>query len=413
MLHEEVKLARAEDLGKIDTFEFEERKVFQAALAALGEQRWDVALQWAKERLDGSSFWIEVGRALRRSAWQLAQDAACLGQAIAAAGPALAANSLELAVERYVARGAAVDQAHRALEQRWQAANDPQLPEYDALRARVHGLRELWHAWADAWARDFGALCLKQGFLPPPALQQRMLFDDVVRPLVHPTEVTAVFLVDALRFEMAAELQGMIDDLSSTTVELRARLAELPTVTAVGMNALAPVSEHGKLRPAIVDGAIVGLHRGEYRVNDPESRAARCRTASAGRPARAYTLNEVLSRRPACLKATRRRAKLVVHVEEIDSAGEKGVGLTAFEPSTPASQDGLAHAAGAQRAPLRDHRGPRLPAARRRDPADADPRPQDRPVAPARDLDAGRRPPGEVRVPLDSSTTRASTGPCS
>ena len=173
------------------------------------------------------------------------RDAACLGRAIAAAGPALAATSLEVALERYVARGAAVDQAHRALEQRWQAANDPQLPEYDSLRARVQGLRELWHAWADTWARDFGALCQKQGFLPPPALQQRMLFDDVVRPLVHPTEVTAVFLVDALRFEMAAELQGMIDDLSSTTIELRARYAELPTVTAVGMNALAPVSEHG------------------------------------------------------------------------------------------------------------------------------------------------------------------------
>ena len=333
MLHEEVKLARAEDLGKIDTFEFEERKVFQAALAALGEQRWDVALQWAKERLDGSSFWIEVGRALRKSAWQLAQDAACLGRAIAAAGPALAATSLEVALERYVARGAAVDQAHRALEQRWQAANDPQLPEYDALRARVQGLRELWHAWADTWARDFGALCQKQGFLPPPALQQRMLFDDVVRPLVHPTEVTAVFLVDALRFEMAAELQAMIDDLSSTTIELRARYAELPTVTAVGMNALAPVSEHGKLRPAIVDGALVGFTRGEYRVNDPESRRRAMQDRVGGAACKGITLNEVLSRSPACVKAAKTARLVVVHVEEIDSAGEKGVGLTAFGPA--------------------------------------------------------------------------------
>lgn len=334
MLHEEVKLARAEDLGKIDTFEFEERKVFQAALTAVGEQRWDVAIAWARERLDGSSFWIEVGRAMRKSAWQLAQQAACLGQAIAAAGPSLAADSLEAALARYVAHGAAVDQAHRSLEQGWQAANDPQLPEYDTLRARVHGMRELWHTWADAWARDFGALCLKQGFLPPRTLQQRTLFDEVVRPLVHPSEVTALFLVDALRFEMAMELRAAIEDLPGTTVELHARLAELPTVTAVGMNALAPVNEQGKLRPAIVDGAIVGFSRGEYRVHDPETRRRAMQDRVGGATCKGLTLTEVLSRGAASLRGAIKTTRLVVvHVEEIDSAGEKGVGLTAFGPA--------------------------------------------------------------------------------
>jgi hypothetical protein len=64
-LPDEVAAARAEDLGRIDTFEFEEKKVYEAALAALGEGRWEVARTWAQERLDGSSFWIELRGSLR------------------------------------------------------------------------------------------------------------------------------------------------------------------------------------------------------------------------------------------------------------------------------------------------------------------------------------------------------------
>lgn len=331
ILPEEVAAARAEDLGRIDTFEFEEKKVYEAAIAALEAGRWEVARTWAQERLDGSSFWIELRGSLGRPAWEVVRSVATLGQAIAAAGPALAADSLEAAVQRYVHSGASVDQAHRMLEQRWHGVSGALLPGREALRARVVGAREQWYAWADAWARDFSALCKARGFVPAPALQQRTLFEEVVRPLTAGTGTTVVFLVDALRYEMAEALRRELGEPGATTIELRARLAELPSITAVGMNALAPVSERGKLRPAIHDGAIVGLQRGEYRVNNPDSRKRAMHERVATTKCPSYSLDEWLTDE-AAIKNRLAGAKLaLVHVDAIDSAGEKGAGLMVFE----------------------------------------------------------------------------------
>jgi len=332
-LPDEVAAAKAEDLGRIDTFEFEEHKVYEAALAALGADRWEAGRTWAQERLDGSSFWIELRGSPRRPAWEVVQAVATLGLAIAAAGPALAAGSLEAAVGRYVSCGAPVDQAHRALEQRWHGVSGAQLPQRDELRAQVVRVRGLWHAWAEAWARGFSALCQTHGFLPPPALQQRALFEEVVRPMTAGVGTTVLFMVDALRYEMAEELRRELGDPGATTIELRARLAELPTITAVGMNALAPVSERGKLQVAVRDGAIVGLSCGEYRVDNPESRrrAMHERVGKARCPA--MTLDEVSTDDAAVLKHRIAGAPLaIVHVDAIDSAGEKGNGLMVFGP---------------------------------------------------------------------------------
>jgi hypothetical protein len=331
VLPDEVAAARAEDLGRIDTFEFEEKKVYEAALAALDEGRWEVARTWAQERLDGSSFWIELRGSLRRPAWEVVRSVATLGQALAAAGPALAADSLEAAVQRYVHSGASVDQAHRTLEQRWHGVSGALLPGREVLRARVVKTRELWHAWADAWARDFSALCKARGFVPAPALQQRTLFEEVVRPLTAATGTTVVFLVDALRYEMAEALRRELGEPGATTIELRARLAELPSITAVGMNALAPVSERGKLRPALRDGAIVGLQRGEYRVDNPDSRKRAMHERVATTKCPSMSLDELFGDE-AALKNRIAGAKLaLVHVDAIDSAGEKGNGLMVFE----------------------------------------------------------------------------------
>jgi len=91
----------------------------------------------------------------RESAWQLVGDAARLGQAIVRAGAKLGdPGSLEAAVELYVERGAAVDQAHRHLEQRRLAprvcglAGAPARAAPDVVRvggrcSRMSPLREL------------------------------------------------------------------------------------------------------------------------------------------------------------------------------------------------------------------------------------------------------------------------------
>lgn len=331
-LADEVRAARAEDLGKIDTFRFEEDRVLEAALQALADENWIAALEWASLRLDGRSFWLNVDP-VRQSTWQLVQAAAELGRAIADAGASLGvSHGLEQAVDRYVERGAPVDRAHRHLEQRRTALLYPQVPEFETLRTRLDGMRVLWRVWADTWTREFNLLCRAEGFLPESAMQQRTLFDEVVQPLATEPGTTALFLVDALRYEMGSELYDLLSDTPSTTAHLKARLAELPTVTEVGMNVLAPVSDRGRLRPAMASGSIIGFSVGQFRVSDPETRKRRMQERVGGHTCPWLTLEEVVSRDAVSLKQAVARARLViVHSQEIDNAGEKGVGPAVFD----------------------------------------------------------------------------------
>jgi hypothetical protein len=330
-LADEIDGASARDLGRIDTFRFEEARFLQGALEALSEERWSDALEWSRQRLEGGSFWL-ADNLDRRSAWELVLAAARLGDALVAAGHHLKAASLELAVERYAGPGAAADRAHRHLEQRRAALLTPRLPEFETLRERLDLLREVWRTWADNWARDFNALCRDQGFLPPAHLQQRTLFEEVVRPLTREGDVTALFMVDALRYEMAEELRQALGDPPATSIQLRARLAELPTVTEVGMNALAPVSVSGRLTPAIAKGRFQGFSTGVFRVKDPDTRRRAMHDRVGGSTCPLLKLGEVVSKDAAALKQSVSRAKLVIiHSQEIDDAGENGVGPVVFD----------------------------------------------------------------------------------
>lgn len=342
LLADEVEAARAEDLGKVDTFRFEEDKVLKAALEALSRADWDLAAEWAALRVDAkqgtASFWLRDDP-MRQSAWQLVCDAARLGQAIMRAGDQLgismgANGSLEAAIEAYAERGVAVDQAHRVLEQRRLALLYPQVPEFETLRARLDEMRRAWRHWADAWARDFNALCKAHGFLPAASQQQRTLFDEVVRPLTQETGTTAYFVVDALRFEMGEELYRQLADTPATTVHLKPRLAELPTVTEVGMNVLAPVAQSGRLAIVITNAAstVQGFQAGEFCVSDPETRRRAMHDRVGGGTCPWLTLEDVVSRDSNSLKRAVAQARLVVvHSQEIDNAGEKGVGPAVFD----------------------------------------------------------------------------------
>ncbi len=341
LLAEEVEVARAEDLGRIDTFRFEDDRVLEAAMAALHDGNHEEALTWAELRIDGGSFWLSHAPS-RRSEWELVRDAARLDQALEAAGPELKAGSLDQAVKRYLKVGAEVDSRHRHLEQQRAALLYSQLSEYEVLRPRLDESRQRWRTWADAWARGFSDLCKKEGFLPAVELQQRELFDQVVRPLASEPGTTAVLLVDALRYEMATELYEAMEGTPATSVHLDARLAELPTVTAMGMNALAPVSDGGALHLEMSDQGIKGISTGEYRVFNAETRRRAMANRVGGDTCPLLSLDEVLDRDLTRLKQNVTRSRLmVVHSTEIDDAGEKGEGPAVFHKALQRIRAGL------------------------------------------------------------------------
>jgi hypothetical protein len=345
LLSEERQLAKAEDLGRIDTFRFEESTVLEAALDALQQRQFRSAAQWAAQRLSSDSkqqsdsFWLQQDPA-RHETWQLIAAAARLGEAIHHAGD-LSSNlpSLQQAVDRYVERGAAVDQAHRLLEQRRLTALAPQIPAFERLLVELDALRQLWHQWADRWAIAFNALCKEHGFLPEPSLQQRHLFHEEVEPLLRnalnrESQRCAVFLVDALRYEMAIELFQQLQDMPASNVQLKARLAELPTITAVGMNVLAPVVSQGRLSPSLSSndgGSIQGIRAGEFLVTNPDTRLRAMQACTPGAKAQKISLEELINLKSETLRKKVDQARLLmVHNKEIDDAGEKGVGLDVF-----------------------------------------------------------------------------------
>jgi len=327
-LAEELRQMKPEDLGRIDTFREEENRVLAGAVAALSNGEWSTARTWCEVRHGEKSFWLQRDQ-IRRWAWALVAEAAEFGETLARhPAPLAGATSVEQATERYAGGAFEVDRAHRRFEQKRLMLLEPRLPHFGPLQEVVGALRRAHRSWADSLSSAFARLCRDHGFLPPASHQQRTLYDQVVHPLTLSSEKVAVFVIDAFRFEMATEL---VEELkgAGTVVDLKPRLAELPTITSVGMNVLAPVAQGERLRVA---GVFQGFKTGEYTVRKPDDRARAMGMRSVGKPALLLKLADV------CEMATARLTKdvkphqlVVVHSKEIDDAGEANVGLPTFE----------------------------------------------------------------------------------
>ena len=327
-LAEELKAMTPDDLGQIDTFREEENQVLTGAVEAVRKGEWSKARAWCEARKGDTSFWLQRDQS-HRWAWSLVAEAAEFGETLARnPRPFEGATSLEQAAERYAAGAFEVDRAHRRFEQKRLVLLEPRLPHFGPLQEVVGALRRAHRTWADSLTKDFAALCQEHGFLPPASMQQRTLYEQVVHPLTLTSEKVAVFLIDAFRYEMATEL---VDELNGagTVVDLKPRLAELPSITSVGMNVLAPVAQGERLTVA---GIFQGFKTGEFTVRKPEDRSRAMGLRSSGKPALSLKLADVCEASTAALtKDVKPHQLIVVHSKEIDDAGEANVGLPTFE----------------------------------------------------------------------------------
>jgi len=334
MVDHDLRSGRPDELGRIDTFSQEDSRLLEAAVEALNQQDWSHALDWAETRLNSPSIWLE-SEPLRCQEWQLVRVSARLGQSISEnSSPLRQAHSLNEALEAYTYGIYRVDQAHRHFEQDRLRLLEPRLVHFEALSQATRHLRALYHGWVDSLNRKFTDLCLQHGFLPESSLQQRTLYEQVVHPLTQRNATVAYFLVDGLRYEMAAELAQRLQK-PGLNLQLKARLAELPSITRVGMNVLAPVSRNGHLK---VEGSFSGFRAGEYVVNNPERRLRAMGERSleslpgGRRSPLGLTLSQIRDEAPQKLKNRIARTPLVVvHSREIDSSGESDIGIATFE----------------------------------------------------------------------------------
>jgi len=319
-----------EQRGKIDTFYFEVQTLVDDTFELLAREEWDQAEKLASGRLsagpDGTpAFWLQRDRWLRRL-WLWVSSTAELGKVLAANEESSKTGPAELVaiMSEYTTRSWKVDQHHRRFVVQTEKMVGVGLKSQVRLFSRVRDLiEERYRAWIDKAARIWNEICETRGFLGPPETQQRFFFRDHVVPAIRTGEKTALILADALRWELGRELADKIQTEDIGKTEIGALLAELPTVTEVGMSALAPTVEGQELIPVMNNELtrILGFRGGQRNVTTVETRRQTFADV-AGVPCGWEKLDEFLSLSDKPSQRVALKQLLVLPMRNIDGVAE-------------------------------------------------------------------------------------------
>jgi hypothetical protein len=233
-------------LAGLDTFAAVETRLLRCAGEMLLAGEPQQALDLAGKRK--GSFWSGEDPSLRLR-WTLLET---VGRVVMIAGRVKAelkagrrnAEALVMAYAEGDSPWCQLDTEYRHLERQFTTFDLELNEEHDQLERLVQHARQAYADVLGHCADAFTAGLEAADFNVTGVLRQRDVFNRHVNPVLHGRGKVAYVLVDGLRFEMARELvDGMGDEASE--VRLRAALAQLPSVTAVGMAALLPGAEKG------------------------------------------------------------------------------------------------------------------------------------------------------------------------
>jgi hypothetical protein len=226
-----------ENLGKRDTFPFEERSFLARAVVALEQDDPDTV----REILEGRrhSVWSSNGDS--QAQWTLLQASLDLIDACDGCENQLAEHTSTQSklVEFYIARFREVDRRHREFEQVVTDHVDAQSPMQSAIAQARNHYRALVNSANDVFIRHL----VQSGWPPDGYLANADVFDKTVAPVLKESgRRVAYFMVDALRYELGVALEHELAE--DGKVQLQAAFASLPTVTPVGMSSLLPNAGH-------------------------------------------------------------------------------------------------------------------------------------------------------------------------
>ena len=310
-----------ETLGAIDTFRFEERRLLNYAADLIADAHFAKALSVVEGR--GHSFWVDGPGFLARFAqWEACRLMAELGAQVDAVRSVLKKTPTVATkwVEAYAQEAGwhRADRAQRTLEA-WIASMEDE-PEEPLQRALVLA-RRIYEDLLNDMAKGFTAALTASDWATSDMLHQTQIYPELVEPCGGRV---AYFFVDAMRFEMGADL---VEQLSGAQeLRLQPAVSVLPSITPMGMAALLPgasssfsVVEHkGKLASKIGDSVLPAL---------PE----RLKRLKAVRPDSVEILLDNLLLWSSSKVGTRLGSAplVVVRSQEIDAFGESGHELAA------------------------------------------------------------------------------------
>ena len=301
----------AADLGSIDTFRFEEQVVFGHSADLIAAGSFEAALEYVTAR--DNSFWLDVDLG-RRSQWEACRRLAQLGRVAAEVSAEVKGAGGDAAawVQRYSEADGwmRLDQAQRRMEVFVSKLDD------DPPERAIGVVRRAYDDACQAMADGFSKVLARSNWSVPGVLQQTQVYS---RVLTEQPKPVAYFLVDAMRYEMGAELLDRLPP--SSEMRIRPAVAALPSITPIGMAALHPgaeasfavVSENAKLGSRIEDAFLPDL-------------TARRKFAASRIPASVdMTLGDILTWSKTKLAAqVAGQEVVIVRSQEIDNAGEGG-----------------------------------------------------------------------------------------
>tara|TARA_R110002124_G_scaffold70305_3_gene188835 strand:+ start:11614 stop:14163 length:2550 start_codon:yes stop_codon:yes gene_type:complete len=223
------------DLGERDTFPFEERTFLLQAIDSLNHNDTDkVRLILSRH---AQSVW--TGKGESQIQWDLLRSALALVGACQNNERLLNEhkNSMQMLIDFYVSQLHEVDRSHREFEQAvsdydWQDTQGLMKPLQQQVRKQYGRLMEKVQIIFTSHLEQSGwPLASKRA--------NTEVFDQMVAPkLMQSGNKVAYFMVDALRYELGVALaQQLAED---GKVELITALAQLPSITLVGMASLLP-----------------------------------------------------------------------------------------------------------------------------------------------------------------------------
>lgn len=223
------------DLGDRDTFPFEERTFLQRAIEALARDDTDIV----KAILTRHAHSVWTGKGESQSQWHLISSALALVESCQDNDRALSSHvsGMDTLVDFYVSQLREVDRLHREFEQAvsdydWQDTLGIMRPVQEQARKQYGRLIEKIQLL-------FTRHLQQSGWPSTGWLANNEVFDKLVAPKLQQSgRKVAYLMVDALRYELGVALEKQLSE--SGKVELRPALAQLPSITVVGMASLLP-----------------------------------------------------------------------------------------------------------------------------------------------------------------------------
>ncbi len=230
------RMRQVEDLGERDTFAFEERSFLFQFVRRLLAGDWKRASEIADARK--KSVWVRhTDRGLLWTIADRARELLVAADDIERDSP-VTVKSVDELVSFFTRRGYRLDQAHREMEK---AVADA-FGEIGELEELLSAARTRHRAVSEQLQHRFVDLVVKEGWPTAGRLRASQVFDRCVAPLLATRgNRVALFMVDALRYELAVAVERQVS--ASYTCRLKAACAQLPTTTAVGMAALLPKAD--------------------------------------------------------------------------------------------------------------------------------------------------------------------------